>query len=96
MTMRLLGLGLGSLLTLVGVAVPTVSASADTTCYTGCTAPTPTAHDPFTTAKVQTAPAGSLAFTGADIEEMTVIGGGALLVGGVLALRGRRRGRTTA
>jgi hypothetical protein len=34
---------------------------------------------------------GSLAFTGADIEEMTVFGAGALVVGGVLVRRSRRR-----
>jgi hypothetical protein len=37
----------------------------------------------------------SLAFTGADIEEMTLFGGGALIVGGTLVRRSRRR-RPTA
>jgi hypothetical protein len=33
----------------------------------------------------------ALAFTGADIEEMTALGAGALVVGGVLVRRSRRR-----
>jgi LPXTG-motif cell wall-anchored protein len=37
-----------------------------------------------------------LAFTGADIEEMTVFGAGALVVGGVLMGRSRRRNRVRA
>jgi carbonic anhydrase/acetyltransferase-like protein (isoleucine patch superfamily) len=34
---------------------------------------------------------GSLAFTGADIEEMTAFGAGALVIGGGLVRRSRRR-----
>jgi hypothetical protein len=77
------------------------AAGADTTCYTGCTTPTtgitttPAAtpsDGPTTTAKVVSAPTSSsgLAFTGADIEEMAVIGVVAIGVGAVL-VRGRRR-----
>jgi hypothetical protein len=80
------------------------AAGADTTCYTGCTTPTtgitttPAATpsdggSPATTAKVvSTTPTSSsgLAFTGADIEEMAVIGVVAIGVGAVL-VRGRRR-----
>ena len=79
------------------------AAGADTTCYTGCTTPTtgitttPAAtpsdgggadHD----GKVVSTPTSSsgLAFTGADIEEMAVIGVVAIGVGAVL-VRGRRR-----
>ena len=75
----------------------------DTTCYTGCTTPTtgitttPAATpsdggSPATTAKVVSTPTSSsgLAFTGADIEEMAVIGVVAIGVGAVL-VRGRRR-----
>jgi hypothetical protein len=78
------------------------AAGADTTCYTGCTTPTtginttPAATpsdggSPATTAKVVSTPTSSgLAFTGADIEEMAVIGVVAIGVGAVL-VRGRRR-----
>jgi hypothetical protein len=78
------------------------AAGADTTCYTGCTT-TPTvvtntpaiapADGPSTAATTSsTAPVTSsgLAFTGADIEEMAVIGVVAIGVGAVL-VRGRRR-----
>jgi hypothetical protein len=36
---------------------------------------------------------GGLPFTGADVEEMTAIGAGALLIGGILVRRGRSRRR---
>jgi LPXTG-motif cell wall-anchored protein len=39
---------------------------------------------------------GNLPFTGADIEELTAIGGGALLVGGILVRRSRNRRRAEA
>src|SRR5271155_5279668 len=72
------------------------AAGADTNCYTGCTTPTTgitttpaaTATDgkPATTAATTvSAPTSSgLAFTGADIEEMAVIGVVAIGVGAVL------------
>lgn len=80
------------------------AAGADTTCYTGCTTPpigitstppvTPSdGASPATTASTtSTAPVSSsgLAFTGADIEEMAIIGVVAIGVGTVL-VRGRRR-----
>jgi hypothetical protein len=72
-------------------------------CYTGCTTPsvpisnTPAiapADGPSTTAAATTSAAAStssgLAFTGADIEEMAIIGVVAIGVGAVL-VRGRRR-----
>jgi LPXTG-motif cell wall-anchored protein len=97
MKIRLLGLGLGSILTLAGVMVPAVAASADSTCYVGCASPPPSGHSPTPATKVDTVvPDGALAFTGADIEGMTVIGGGALLMGGVLVRRSRRRNRAHA
>ena len=100
MKMRLLGLGLGSVLTLAGVVVPAVSASADSsTCYTGCTTPgtAPTIPDaPAPATKVDAVSSSSLAFTGADIGEMTVFGAGSLVLGGVLVRRGRRRNRVVA
>jgi hypothetical protein len=73
------------------------AAGADTTCYTGCTPPTPgitstpAATDGPTTAASTTASSSSgLAFTGADIEEMAIIGVVAIGAGAVL-IRGRRR-----
>lgn len=79
------------------------AAGADTSCYTGCTqtttgittTPAATPSDGVsaaTTAKVVSTPtsSGGLAFTGADIEEMAVIGVVAIGVGAVL-VRGRRR-----
>jgi hypothetical protein len=100
MKIRLIGLGLGSLLTLAGVMVPAVSASADSsTCYTGCTSPgiPPDAPAPVTKAAAVTqVSSGALAFTGADIGEMTVLGAGALVAGGILVRRGRRRARAQA
>jgi hypothetical protein len=99
MKIRLLGLGLGSILTLAGVMVPAVTASADSgTCYTGCTptTPPPSGHDPLPVTKTVSVSSSALAFTGADIEEMTAIGGGALLVGGLMVRRSRRRSRASA
>jgi hypothetical protein len=72
-----------------------------TTCYTGCTTPsvgnTPAvapADGPTSTAAATTSAAtptsSGLAFTGADIEEMAIIGVVAIGVGAVL-VRGRRR-----
>jgi hypothetical protein len=74
------------------------AAGADSSCYTGCTTPT---NGVTTSAGTVSAPAdggvttspassGGLAFTGADIEEMAVIGVIAIGVGTVL-IRGRRR-----
>jgi len=80
------------------------AAGADQACYTGCTTPTtgisttPAATpsdggSPATTAATTVStpkPSSGLAFTGADIEEMAVIGVVAIGVGAVL-VRGRRR-----
>jgi hypothetical protein len=95
MKMRLLGLGLGSVLTLAGVMVPAVAASADSTCYIGCSSPLPLGDAPVIATKADSVSSSSLAFTGADIEEMTAFGAGALVVGGVLVRRSRRRTRPT-
>ena len=89
MKTRLLGLGVGSMLALAAVMVPAVAAHAST-CYTACTpthhrGPAPHAND------ARAVSSSELAFTGADIEEMTAIGAGALVVGGVLLRRNRRR-----
>jgi hypothetical protein len=92
MKIRLLGLGLGTVLTLAGVVVPATMASADSSCYTGCTPTLPSGHDgPTPATKVASVSSTDLAFTGADIEEMTAFGAGALVVGGVLVRRSRRR-----
>ena len=98
MKMRLFGLGLGALLTLAGVTVPSVTAYADSTCYTGCTPTTPNGSPPVvkTSDITDAVSGGALAFTGADIEEMVAIGAGAVFVGGVLVRRSRTRRRTTA
>ena len=76
------------------------AAGADTSCYTGCNTPTTgitsapadgPATGGATTSVTATPPTSSgLAFTGADIEEMAVIGVVAIGVGAVL-VRGRRR-----
>jgi hypothetical protein len=94
MKTRWIGLGLGTVLTLAGVMVPAVTASADaTTCYTGCTPSLPSADAPAPVTKTVSVSSSHLAFTGADIEEMTAFGAGALVVGGVLVRRSRRRNR---
>lgn len=83
-----LGLSIGA-----SVVVPTV-AGADTTCYTGCSPTTNDGSGSGPTEPVKTTASvsqSSLAFTGADIAEMTAIGVGAVGVGGVLVLRTRRR-----
>ncbi|HXQ58832.1 MAG TPA: hypothetical protein VN799_02005 [Acidimicrobiales bacterium] len=91
MKIRWLGLGLGTVLTLAGVVVPSVTASADSTCYTGCSSPPPSSQEPTPVVKTVSVSSSALAFTGADIEEMTALGAGALVVGGVLVRRSRRR-----
>ncbi len=96
MKMRLLGLGLGSILTLAGVMIPAATANADSTCYTGCSSPPPDANAPAPVTKAAHVSSTDLAFTGADIEEMTVLGAGALVVGGALMRRSRRRNRAHA
>src|ERR1019366_8021559 len=98
MKSKLLGLGLGLTLTTLGVAaVPATAAFADTTCYTGCTAPaTSPPNTPLVTtpAVVPVEPkaqgTNALPFTGADIEGMAAIGGGALVAGGLMVRRSRR------
>jgi hypothetical protein len=97
------GPALGMLLAVPVAGLLAGAAGADTTCYTGCTTPTtgivstPAVSTPAdgaaTTSSVSTTPttsSGGLAFTGADIEEMAVIGVVAIGVGSVL-IRGRRR-----
>jgi LPXTG-motif cell wall-anchored protein len=49
-----------------------------------------------TAAQSSSSTSGSLPFTGADVEELTAIGVGALVVGGVLVRRSRNRRRIQA
>jgi hypothetical protein len=138
MTTKRLGRGLGVVaMTLAFVGISSVTASADSTCYTGCS-PTTTigtgtggGHGPGTggtggsggtkspvtkgagsgssgsgsgssgtgaktTAQSTATSGGGLPFTGADVEELTVGGVGALLVGGILLRRSRNRRRLQA
>ncbi len=99
-------LGAGLLLAVPASLLPATAASADSTCYTGCTTNTVvTTIPPATSADAggggstpapATAPAGGLAFTGADISEMAAVGGGTVLVGMALVVRGRRRRQVEA
>jgi hypothetical protein len=94
------GPALGVLLAVPVAGLLAGAAGADTGgCYTGCTTPTtgivstPADGSAATTSSVSTTPttsSGGLAFTGADIEEMAVIGVVAIGVGSVL-VRSRRR-----
>ena len=89
MSRKLLGFGLGLALSTLAVAVVPTMAWADSTCYTGCSAPTgggvgnpPTVSVSKPASVPIQAPASSgLAFTGADIEGMTAVGVGAVVVG---------------
>lgn len=95
------GPALGVLLAVPVSGLLAGAAGADSTCYTGCT-PTatgitsgpantaPVVNDGATTASTAPSTSSGLAFTGADIEEMAVIGVVAIGVGAVL-VRGRRR-----
>jgi hypothetical protein len=84
------------------VEMPAASAFADGTCYTGCTPPanvstqTPSSSTGAPETSVSTPSSSGLPFTGADIEEMAAIGGGAVLVGGLLVYRSRRHRRAAA
>jgi hypothetical protein len=95
------GPALGMLLAVPVAGLLAGTAGADTTCYSGCTTPTtgivttPADGSAATTSSVSasatpTTSSGGLAFTGADIEEMAVIGVVAIGVGSVL-VRSRRR-----
>ncbi|HLI73188.1 MAG TPA: hypothetical protein VKU86_04860 [Acidimicrobiales bacterium] len=103
MKRKLLGLGFGMALSTVGVVVAPAVAFADSTCYTGCSTPNTgsTPVTPSAPAAAQTQPpsepaSGGLPFTGADIAEMTAVGAGAVLVGGVLVQRSRRQRQANA
>lgn len=106
----LLGAGLavsalGTAALTVALSAPN-AAFADTTCYpasslsctTTTTLPTTAQAQAQTQATDPTPPATSasagLPFTGADVEQLAAIGGGAILLGGILLRRGRRRSYT--
>ncbi len=61
-------------------------------CYVGCTPPTvaaTSATPPSTASAPVVAGSSSLPFTGADVVELSAVGLGAVVVGGVLARRRR-------
>ncbi|HTT86523.1 MAG TPA: hypothetical protein VMF60_04070 [Acidimicrobiales bacterium] len=104
MKSKLVGLGLGLALSALGVVIAPTMASADSTCYTGCSTPSgstipTTAVTQATTptlAKTEPVSSSSLALTGADIEEMAAVGAGALVLGGVLVRRSRKQRQASA
>jgi hypothetical protein len=91
------GLGMGAIMAVPVVSMLPSTAGAQTnSCYTGCTSPSSgiTAADASgspVTAASSTSTSGSLAFTGADLGEMALIGVGALGAGTLLVVRSRRR-----
>jgi hypothetical protein len=107
MKRKLVGLGLGVAMSALGVVAVPAMASADT-CYTGCSSPSgggagepPTQQSPLSQTTPVAPPtespaSGGLALTGADIEGMAAIGAGAVVVGGLLVRRSRRRRPVTA
>ncbi|HXQ90636.1 MAG TPA: hypothetical protein VN768_03690 [Acidimicrobiales bacterium] len=105
MKSKILGLGLGLAISALGVVAVPSMASADSTCYTGCTGPVTGVSTPITTPVTTPAAApiepkqattAGLALTGADIEGMATIGAGALVVGGLMVRRSRRLRRVAA
>lgn len=102
MTMRrwMAALTLAVPVTGAALAWAPTAATADTTCYTGCSPTTPPVtpntgggggSDGSSVPAPATTAASGLAFTGADIAEMSALGAGAIAVGGVLVVRSRRR-----
>jgi hypothetical protein len=92
--LAMLSLGVGLPVSVVVGAVSPTMAFADSTCYTGCSAPGSSTTEPLVVTPVAndaTSPAsGGLPFTGADLAEMSAVGGGLLVAGAVVARRGRR------
>jgi LPXTG-motif cell wall-anchored protein len=109
MRTKVLGLGLcATSLWFAGAALVMPSASwADTPSYPGCTTTSctppssgsnggttaPAGQVVFTPTEPVTSASSALPFTGADIEQMTAVGGTALVLGSVLVARRRRRAR---
>ena len=103
MKSKLVGLGLGLALSALGVVVAPTMASADSTCYTGCSTPSgstvptvPVTQATTPATEPVTVSSGGLALTGADIEEMAAVGAGALVLGGVLVRRSRKQRQASA
>jgi hypothetical protein len=79
------------------VVVPSVAGAADPGCYTSCAPPAIAATTGDGGAVLPAASSGSgktgstssLPFTGADVEELAVVGVGAVLAGGILIRRRR-------
>jgi hypothetical protein len=90
------GTAVGVLLVVPMGGVLAGAAGADSTCYTGCTTTatgiTTSSGTAATPTPVTTSSSSSLAFTGADISEMAIVGVAAIGIGAVLV----RRRRTTA
>ncbi len=87
------GPALGVLLAVPAGGLLAGVAGADSTCYTGCTSPATgitatSGSGPAASDGASTSP-GGLAFTGADIEEMALIGVVAIGVGAALVRRRR-------
>ena len=76
-----------------GVLAPTAAFATSNYPNPGTTPPA--SHDPGTQVEAATTSSGSssLPFTGGDVLGLTAIGGSAVVIGGVLAHRGRRRSR---
>jgi len=89
------GLGMGALMAIpvIGMASGTAGAATTDGCYTGCLAPTSGVTSANADGTPVTSPvtsSSSLAFTGADLGEMALIGVGALGAGTLLVRRSRR------
>ena len=99
---KMLALGFGVTLGLTGLAagMPTSSFASTTACpYPLTTCSTPGVTTPPTTvpdAIAFTNDGTSLPFTGADIEQLSAVGGAALIGGTLLVARSRRRRRADA
>jgi hypothetical protein len=87
------GLGMGALVAFPVITMLPAAAHADT-CYTGCTSPSSGVSSTDGTGSASVSPTTSsntLAFTGADLGELALIGLGAVGAGTVLVRRSRRR-----
>jgi hypothetical protein len=89
------GLGMSTVMAVPMVGLVSGTAGADGSgCYTGCTSPSSGVTSSSASGGPTTASSSSsdgLAFTGADLGEMAIIGVGAVAAGAVLVRRSRRR-----
>lgn len=99
---KVLALGFGVTLGLTGIAaaIPTTSWAADCPTYPASTCITPGVTIPPATTSTGnvafTNDGSALPFTGADIEQLSAVGGVALIGGTLLVARSRRRRRADA